>query len=58
MKKPIRQFPFKQSDMVDEIGRGVLVPKCKICGAQIADIPQHLQWHNVLNSVLQGLLQQ
>lgn len=56
MKKPIQKYPFKEEHMVDTIGRGVKLNRCKICGAYIADHKQHLRWHNVLNGVLNGLL--
>jgi hypothetical protein len=52
----MRNPKFKVNDLVDEIGRGVKTDSCKLCGAKIADLIQHLNWHNKLDTVLKSLL--
>lgn len=46
---------FKEKDLVDEIGRGVLTKTCKICGAYILDLTTHLKWHNALDQRLRDI---
>ena len=53
-KNPFKPKNFKIPDLFEEIGRGVITPNCKICGAVVHDKEQHLKWHNVLNKVLSG----
>lgn len=48
---------FKQSDLVDQLNRGVTTDICKLCGAKIGDLGIHLKWHNELDRVLKRLIQ-
>lgn len=40
----------KEKDLFETIGRGVVVPKCKRCGAIVHDTALHVKWHNQLGA--------
>lgn len=38
----------KVKHLFEEIGRGVILPNCKLCGAIVWNRELHVKWHNGL----------